>query len=168
MPGRLRSIFFSPLRYRFRRRGSFTPTRAVLTGLAQGLFSTSVWSGLLYAAGVLLSNWRHGLIAILGATIGTAVSYYYYHANPADPNVGLCGSNGVLTAVAVFIFCGGKLRLSILGALVATILTPFVAGFGVPALSAPFVLTTWLMLGLGWIEDHWFALPPAQGSPAAA
>ena len=85
----------------------------------------------------------------------------------AGANLGLYGFNGVLTAVSVFMFCGGKLRLSILGALLATILTPAVAGFGVQTLSAPFVFTTWLMIGLGWIEDHWFALPPARISSAA-
>ncbi len=145
----------------------FEPVIAVLSGLAQAVFSPSIWSGLLFAAGVLLSNWRHGLIAIFGAMIGTTVVYYYRDMNPADVNFGLYGFNGVLTAVAVFVFCGGKLRLSILGALLATILTPFVAQFGIQTLSAPFVLTTWLMLGLGWFEDHWFTVLPAASSPAA-
>ncbi len=147
---------------------AFHPLTAVLTSLGQALFSPSIWSGLLFAAGVLLSNWRHGVIAIFGATIGTAVSYYYRDADPAGANLGLYGFNGVLTAVSVFVFCGGKLRLSILGALLATILTPVVAGFGVQTLSAPFVFTTWLMLALGWFEDHWFALPQVPTSPAAA
>jgi len=66
------------------------------------------------------------------------------------------------------VFCGGRLRLSILGALLATILTPAVAAFGVQTLSAPFVFTTWLMLAVGWVEDRWFALPPALESFAAA
>ncbi len=146
----------------------FEPVRAVLSSLAQALFSPSIWSGILFAAGVLLSNWRHGLIAICGAMIGSTVVYYYRDMNPADVNFGLYGFNGVLTAVAVYIFCGGKLRLSILGALVATILTPVVAGFGVQTLSAPFVFTTWLMLALGWFEDHWFALPTAPTSTSSS
>jgi len=33
---------------------------------------------------------------------------------------------------------------------------PAIAELGVQTLSAPFVFTTWLMLGLGWIEDNWF------------
>src|SRR5690606_27462918 len=103
--------------------------------------------------------------AIFGAVIATTVVYYYRDMNPADANFGLFGFNGVLTAVAVYEFCGGKLRLSILGALLATILTPVIAHFGVQTLSAPYALTTWLMLGLGWIEDHWFATPPAPMLP---
>jgi urea transporter len=96
------------------------------------------------------------------------VAYYYGNMDPVDTNLGLYGFNGVLTAVSVYLFCGGKLRLSILGALLATILTPFIAQFGVQTLSAPLVLTTWLMIGLGWFEDHWFALPSAPTSSAAA
>lgn len=143
---------------------TFHPLTAVFSSLAEAVFSASIWSGLLFATGVLLSNWRHGLIAIFGAMIGTAVSYYYSHVAPAGANLGLYGFNGVLTAVAVFVFCGGKLRLAILGALLATILTPAVAAFGVQTLSAPFVFTTWLMLALGWFEDHWFASQSAPDS----
>ena len=73
--------------------------------------------------------------------------------------LGLYGFNGVLTAVAVFVTCGGKLRLSILGALLATMMMPVIAGLGIQTLSAPFVFTTWLMLGLGWIEARWFDVP---------
>ena len=138
----------------------FHPLRAVMCSLGQTLFAPSIWSGLLFIAGLTLSNWRHGLIAVFGAMIGTVVSYYYHVADPAGANLGLFGFNGVLTGVAVFVLCGGKLRLAILGALLATILTPAVAEFGVVTLSAPYAFTTWLMLALGWIEDHWFGIPP--------
>lgn len=142
----------------------FHPLTAVLDSLGQAVFSPSIWSGLLFATGLLLSNWRHGVVAILGAMIGTAVSYYYRDVDPASANLGLYGFNGVLTAVSVFVFCGGKLRLAILGALLATILMPAIATFGVQTLSAPFVFTTWLVLALGWIEDHWFTFPMAPDS----
>lgn len=159
---------------------AFHPLKAVLFSLGQALFSPTIGSGVLFAAGVLLSNWRHGLIAVFGAVIGTAVSYYYRDVDPAGVDFGLYGFNGVLTAVSVFVICGGQLRLSILGALIATILMPAIAAFGVPTLSAPFVFTTWLVLALGWVETHWFearsapppsfstrpdAVPPPQAPP---
>jgi urea transporter len=146
----------------------FQPLIAVLFGLGQAIFSPNAWSGLLFAAGVLFSNWRHGLIAIFGAIIGTTVSYYYRDIDPGSVNLGLYGFNGVSTAVSVFVICGGKLRLSILGALLATILMPAIANFGVPIVSAPFVITTWLMLALGWVEDNWFSpllAPPLTAAP---
>lgn len=147
---------------------TFHPITAVMLSLGQALLSPTVLSGLLFAAGVFLGNWRHGVLAVLGAIIGTMVSYYYRKVDPATADLGLYGFNGVLTAVAVFVFCGGKLRLAIFGALLATILTPAIADFGVQTLSAPFVLATWLMLGLGWIEDHWFDVEPARASQPGA
>ncbi|PKT99548.1 Urea transporter, partial [Neisseria meningitidis] len=132
--------------------------------LGQALFSPSIWSGLLFLAGILLSSWRHAVLAFLGATIGTAVSYYYGDVHSMNVNSGLYGFNGVLTAVAVYALCGGKLRLAILGALVATILTPAIAAVGLQTVSAPFVFTTWLVLTLGWIEQQWFDVP----APAVA
>lgn len=135
---------------------TFHPLKAVLFSLGQALFSPTIWSGLLFAIGLFLSNWRHGLIAVFGAMIGTAVSYYYRDIDPASVDFGLYGFNGVLTAVSVYVVCGAKLRLAILGALLATILMPAIAKLGVPTVSAPYVFTTWLVLALGWVEDNWF------------
>jgi urea transporter len=145
---------------------SFEPIVAVLRSLGEAVFSPTVWSGLLFFVGVSLSNWRHGLVALIGAVIGTLVSYYYHHVDPMSADLGLYGFNGVLTAVAVFAICGGKLRLAILGALIATILMPVIAEVGMPTLSAPFVFTTWLVMALGWIGDKWFDERPIAPSLA--
>lgn len=147
---------------------AFHPFVAVLHSLGQALFVTSIWSGVLFLAGVTLSNWRHGLIALVGAVIGTLVSYYYREVDTESVNLGLYGFNGVVTAVAVFVFCGGQLRLAILGALIATILTPAIADVGVQTLSAPLVLTTWLMLALGWLGENWFDIKPAPEARGAS
>ncbi|MDA4845057.1 urea transporter [Hoeflea poritis] len=134
----------------------FRPWVAVLFSLGQALFSPTILSGVLFLAGILLSNWRHAVIAVMGAVIGTAVSYYYRDVDPVSVNLGLYGFNGVLAAVAAYVTCGAKLRLAVLGAILATILIPAVAHFGVQSLSAPFVFTTWLLLLLGWIDVNWF------------
>jgi len=147
---------------------TFQPLAAVLHGLGQALFSASVWSGILFLVGMLLSNWRHALIAVFGAIIGTAVSYYYRDVDPASINLGLYGFNGVLTAVSVYVVCGSKLRLAVLGALLATIMMPAIADLNIQTLSAPFVFTTWLLLGLGWIEDKWFSVSSEPSDPAAS
>lgn len=147
---------------------TFRPLLAVLHGLGQALFSSSLWSGVLFLIGVLLSNWRHGLIALMGAVIGTLVSYYYRDVDVGSVNLGLYGFNGVLSAVSVFVICGGQLRLAILGALIATMLTPAIADLGLPTLAAPLVLTSWLMLALGWVGENWFDEPPARVAAAVA
>ena len=159
--GVLHPIVFGPAEHT-----ALQPVTAVLSGLGEAIFCASIWSGLLYLGGVFLSNWRHGLLAFCGAVIGTVVSYYYNDlADPARINLGLYAFNGVLAAVSVFVFCRGKLTPAILGAIVATMLIPALSGFGVDTLSAPFVLTTWLLLALGWVGRHWFDLPPAPASP---
>ncbi|MCH9625968.1 MAG: Urea transporter [Chlamydiales bacterium] len=140
---------------------TFHPVTAVLFSLGQAIFSPSIWSGLVFLTGLFLSNWRHGLIAFLGAIIGTTVSYYYRHVDPMSVDLGLYGFNGVLSAVSVFVFCGNKLRLSLFGAILATMIMPVIAKLGIQTLSSPFVFTTWLMLGLGWFEYNWFNTPPS-------
>jgi urea transporter len=148
--------FLRPIEFPTNVKTIFHPVTAVLFSLGQAIFSPNIWSGLLFLSGLLLSNWRHGLIALFGAIIGTTVSYYYHNVDPTSADLGLYGFNGVTTAVSVFVFCGGKLRLSLFGAVLATILMPSIAALDVPVVSSPFVFTTWLMLLLGWIEDHWF------------
>ena len=144
---------------------AFHPITAVLFSLGETVFSASLWSGILFLAGMVLSNWRHALIALLGAIIGAMTSYYYHNVDPASVNLGLYGFNGVLTAVSVYVICGQKLGFAVLGALLATILMPLIGDFGVATLSAPFVFTTWLVLALGWIDDHWLGAPPSNISP---
>ncbi len=138
------------------------PLTAVLSGLGETLFSPSVWSGLLFLGGLLASNWRHAVIAVVGAVIGTVVSYFYHQVDPASVNLGLYGFNGVLTAVAVYALCDSKLRLAILGALVATITMPAFTAVGLQVVSAPYVFTTWLVLALGWVDRKWLAPSDSQ------
>lgn len=152
------SDVLQPIKFGTLNPATFHPLVAVLHSLGQAVFSPTIASGLLLFCGLLVSNKRHAVIALIGALIATVVSYYYRDVDPASVNLGLYGFNGVLAAVSVFAVCGGKLRLAVLGALLATILMPLIADFGVQTLSAPFVLTTWLMLALGWIEDR-FAAP---------
>lgn len=160
------TYFLQPMIPSIELQAQFHPLVAVAFSLGQALFSPTLLSGLLFLAGVGLSNWRHGVIALLGATIGTLVAFYYREVDPVSVNLGLYGFNGVLAAVGVYVTCGEKLRLAVLGALLATILMPAVADLGAQTLSAPFVLTTWLMFALGWVETHWFDVCDRLQRPA--
>jgi len=135
---------------------TFHPVIAVIFSLGQAIFSPSILSGLLFLLGVLLSNWRHAVVALIGAIIGTTVAFYYSHVSPEGVNIGLYGFNSVLASIAVYVTCGGSIRLSLLGALLATIFIPVISSFGVQTLAAPFVLTVWVIILLGRIEDKWF------------
>ena len=138
---------------------TFHPVVAVLFGLGQAIFSPSIWSGLLFLIGLSLSNWRFGFVALCGAIIGTTVALYYGHVATEGVNLGFYGFNSVLGAIAVYVICGQKIRLSILAALSSAIFIPIIGSFGVQSLAAPFILATWIIIVLGWIEDKWFKMP---------
>ncbi|MEV0948210.1 urea transporter [Rhodococcus sp. NPDC049939] len=158
--------FLEPVTFDDSQSTVFTPVVAVLSSLGEAVLSPNIWSGLLFLVGVLLSNWRHAVVALVGASIGTTVSYYYRDVDPTSVDLGLYGFNGVLAAVGVYVLCGSQLRLAILAALVATIIMPAFTSLSVPAASAPFVFAVWLVLALGWIETRW--LTPAEGVASAA
>lgn len=139
----------------------FEPAAALFLGLGQGVLSPTILSGVLFLIGVLASSWRSALIAVLGAAIGGGVAAFYSHVDIVAVDQGLYGFNGVLAGVGSYSIMRRGLRLSILGALVATILIPFVSQFGVPSLSAPFVLTIWLLLALGWVDKRFFNVKPS-------
>lgn len=155
-----------PVQFAAAQETGFHPLTAVILSLGQGLFSPSVLSGILFLLGILMSNWRHAVIAVLGAAIGTLVSYYYGGTDAATADTGLFGFNGVLAAVAVYVICGERLQLSLLAALLATVLLPLFSVLGLQPLSAPFVFSIWLLLCLGWIDDHGFRRrTPEENAP---
>jgi len=149
----------------------FEPVKLVLLNLAQVLLSTDYWSGVLFLIGMYLSNWRHATVALLAAIIGTLASNCFYTMiNPASLTVTLMGFNAILTAVAVYATGGGKLSLAILGTLVAIVMTSVFGLVDLPTLSAPYVLSTWIVLALVWIDTHCFTEPetaePDVSTPA--
>lgn len=158
--------FLQPVDFANMPRTDLHPIQAILAGLGQAAFSPNMWSGLLIGTGIFLSNWRHGCLAVFGAIIGTVVSYHNRDValDPAAIDMGLYGFNSVLAALSVFVFCGGRLRLAFLGAIVAAVLVPVISALGVQALSAPFVAATWLIIALGWIENNWFGHPSQDGA----
>ena len=150
---------------------------AVAHGVSQVMFQASLWTALLFLAGIALSDWRHASWVLAGAVVGTLVASY--HATSAatalDPErlvtrtlpeniaLGLYGYNATLAAVALYL-SRRSLIAPMLGILVSVPITEFVPGLGIPALTAPFVLATWLVLALGWLERRFLepkAIPPA-------
>ena len=65
--------------------------------------------------------------------------------------LGLYGYNATLAAVALFLW-RRSLIPPLLGILLSVPLTELVPMLGLPALTAPFVLATWLVLAFGWLE----------------
>jgi urea transporter len=124
----------------------------LLKGVAQVFFSANVVTGILLLVGIALSDWRHAVIALLGSLLGTALGVY--HNNPDTKiSIGIYGYNASLAAMAVYLW-RKSLLLPMLGAAIAIPMTEVFPGWlGIPALTAPFVMATWIVLAIGQLED---------------
>lgn len=138
---------------------------AVANGVAQVMFQANLWTGALFVIGIAVSNWRHAVWVVLASLIGMLVGSYHLtptlraldverlveRAQSEIVALGLYGYNATLAAVALYLW-----RRSLIAPLLGVLLTVPIAEaiplVGLPALTAPFVLATWIVLALGEIE----------------
>jgi urea transporter len=73
--------------------------------------------------------------------------------------LGLYGYNATLTAVALYLW-RRSLIPPLLGIVLTVPITELIPRAGLPALTAPFVLATWIVLALGWLEGRLFGGKP--------
>ena len=74
---------------------------------------------------------------------------------PENVALGLYGYNATLAAVALFLW-RRSLIPPLLGMLLSVPITDLFPMLGLPALTAPFVLATWLVLAFGWLDGRLF------------
>lgn len=126
---------------------------ATLRGVSQVFLQDDAIAGLLVVAGLAVASWRAALAAVAGSMLALATTFALGGAD-ALARAGLFGFSPVLTAVAiatVFYTPGARV---ILYATVATVFTVVAQAaldaalrpFGIPSLTAAFVLVTWLFL----------------------
>ena len=142
---------------------------AAAHGISQALFQANVWTGILCVVGIALSDWRHATWAMVGSIVGIVVANYHVTtaARALDPErlvqrafaenlaLGLYSYNTILPAIALF-RCTRSLMPPLLGILLSVPLTELAPMLGLPALSTPNVLATWLVLSLGFVEERGF------------
>lgn len=125
----------------------------VYNGISQVFLKASVVSALLFVAGLAVSSIPAALFALGGAVLAV-ISAHLLGAESDLVSAGLLGFSPVLTAITVgTVFYAPSLRVAPYAAL-ATVFTVIVqaamnvafAPLGIPALTAPFVLTAWLFL----------------------
>lgn len=113
----------------------------LLAGFAQTGFASGALPGLLVLTGIAAASRRHALWALIGAGLASA-AHLLLGANASSFDAGLLGFNGALTAIALA-DCGVAMTLG--GVAVSVVLQVFASYFGLPAMTAPFVLATWCM-----------------------
>jgi urea transporter len=135
---------------------------SILAALGSALFVPSMISGGIFLAGIALSNWRHAIVAVIGAFVANALAAQA-GASGGAINFGFIGFNGVLGALAAYVLVAPDLRLVVLASVLATWLASYVyrGATVVPVLASGFVLAIWVMLLLGCLNP-WFAGKAAE------
>jgi urea transporter len=139
--------------------------KSVIVALGAALFVPTLLSGILFFVGIAISNWRHAIVAAIGAFVANALAAQV-GVHGGAINFGFVGFNAVLAALAAYVIVAEDLRLVVLGSLLATWLASYVyRGAPVPVLASGFVLAIWAMLLLGWLNPR-FAGKRAEAKSA--
>jgi urea transporter len=124
----------------------------LLRGVGQVMFQNNPITGLLFLVGFFINSYNYGLTALLGLVVATLAAYLLGADRTLIRN-GLFGFNGVLTGIALSVFLQWDWQVAvyiILGAIVSTIvmmgLAKLFISWDMTPLTAPFVLTAWLLL----------------------
>jgi urea transporter len=142
---------------------------AILHGVGQVMFQASIWTGLIFLVGIAISDREHAGWSLLAAVLGMLVASYHLDAaeRALDPErlimrdqfdnvkLGLYGYNATLAAVALYLW-RRSLIPPLMGIVLTVPLTELVPRVGLPALTAPFVLATWIVLAILWLEARAF------------
>src|SRR5262245_31581878 len=142
---------------------------AVAHGVSQVMFQASYWTALLFLAGIAINDWKHAWWVLVGSIVGALVGIHHatVAARALDPEslvdrtiyenvaLGLYGYNATLAAVALFLWRRSVIP-PVLGMLLSVPITELFPLIGLPALTAPFVLATWLVLAFGWLDGRLF------------
>jgi urea transporter len=124
----------------------------LLRGTGQVMFQNNPLTGLIFLAGIFVNSSKLGGFALLGLATSTFAAYLLGVDRTLVRN-GLFGFNGILVGIGLAFFLnynGLLIGYVILGGIVSTVammaLANLFAVWDMPALTAPFVLTAWLLL----------------------
>lgn len=144
---------------------------AILHGVGQVMFQASVWTGLFFVIGIAVNCRPHAVWVIAASWIGLFVANYQdmvslpildhepfvSRKHAENVRLGLFGYNAALVALALFLN-RRTLVAPILGVIFSVPLTEIFPQLGLPALTAPFVVATWMVLFLEYLEPRLFPL----------
>ena len=121
---------------------------ALSMGFSQVMFQASIITGIIFLAAILANSRANALYALLGSLAGMLLALALSFPLGLI-SMGIYGYNGVLCGAA---FAGEKKNAAPY-ALAAIVLSVIILwGFqaaGIPALTAPFVFATWIVLAIG-------------------
>jgi urea transporter len=135
--------------------GDINLFEGIFNGIGQVFFLDNPISGIILFIAVFLGGKKLGFYAAIGNIVAIIIAYFLGGEHSLIV-LGLYGYNAVLTILAVSaVFVNEHNYFTLLSGIIAACLTvPITAGlstfllpYGLPALTLPFVLCTWMFLG---------------------
>jgi len=122
----------------------YTLADGFLQAFGQVMFQGNSLTGLVFVVAILINSTRCAGFATLGAAVAVATAAAL--GWPADQlAAGIHGYNAVLSAIALALVSRGFI-LPVIGITLSIAITRVLLVSGVPALTFPFVLATWIVL----------------------
>ncbi|WP_322024181.1 urea transporter [Burkholderia sp. BCC1977] len=117
---------------------------ALLSGVAQTTFAQGAWAGTLIVAGIATASRRAAAFALGGAIVSTVLLVALGTGGAAFTD-GLLGFNGALAALALM---SRGTRAALAAAALAALIQWLAMQAGIPALTAPFALASWITVAV--------------------
>lgn len=148
-------VISSPTMWNLPTEGTPILVIGMIKGIGEVFVIDSLWTGTLTLVALFIAGWHYGLYAIMGA-LASWLTAYFIGVDTQSLNLGLYNYNAVLTMIAIGLVFNKRDKPTILVAMIAATLTvPVTAGlellldqFGLPALTFPFIICTWLFIGI--------------------
>lgn len=118
---------------------------ALSMGIGQVMFQENIITGIIFLIAILVSSRISAIYALLGSSLGVVISFVF--SLPLNMiNIGLFGFNAVLCGIAFANKKWSYLFLAISAIIISIFVTYGMISFGIITLTAPFVISTWLVL----------------------
>ena len=116
-------------------------------GIGQVMFQGNIWTGLFFLIGILVNSRTAAFYTILGALLPLPLAILL-GIDAETLNMGLMGYNGVLCAIALGDKSWEGLVWASCSVLLSVILQIIGMNLGITTLTAPFVVSVWLIMGM--------------------
>lgn len=146
----------------FREMGVLEFVKHIFQGVSQVFLINNWITGVLFVIGLLISNKWAGIWALIGSTISLSLAIMFETAETSI-NDGLYGFSATLTGIAIGMTFFQPNWRSAIWAVLAIVTTVFIQAamnafllpYGIPSLTAPFCIATWLF----WLPQFNFDKP---------
>ena len=119
----------------------------VFRGVGQVMLQDNWLSGVMFCCALLFSSSKAAVWAIL-ASLGGFVIATWLGFSQENAIMGLYGFNACLVAITLIVRYPNKYLFTLFAILLSVLLTRAFEEVSIPALTAPFVMTIWIIIGL--------------------